>query len=329
MLNFDDINGTTIQACLDDYASDFNNLVVSNIIWDSVQDQGVRIRPYLFDRTYRITSKKNDSTAKISFGIELIQQSTLIIDDCLDHSSLRNGRPSAYKVLGYEKATSIGQIFLSDGFRLIVDGLTELGVENAVEVLAEISVVHRDIYVGQYLDLVYEKDARLTEKKVLEVIWRTTARFIQCPIVIAAMISGVSKEVLDNLREFGINLGMAYQLRDDVLDLTASSLCTGKPECGDLSECKMRFPLVLALRNANDNRRKWAISLLNRGQLTSEETEEMRRFVNQFGGVDCCIEKVGEYGGLAINSLKCLSSSMEDFSVDMQELIDMITTFDF
>jgi len=270
-----------------------------------------------------------DKIIPISAGVEMIQLSTLVIDDILDESPLRNNEPSIVAEHGWKACLSIGTIMYSLGFCLISEGIWKNhDVINGIAVVNLFSRTHADIYVGQFLDLRFEGDVTVSEDQYLDMISRTTARFIQSPLVVGAMLWDARPEAIKILERAGLSLGMAYQIRDDVIDVIGDSECTGKPVGGDIRRRKMRLPLIQALRELRNNEHRKLLDLLKNASLSDEASSEAIGLITESGSIDYCISKAKEYCKKATETINLLPEEFADLKNHFCVVAGWISSFE-
>lgn len=196
----------------------------------------------------------------IAKSFELMKASTLILDDFLDKSPLRNGIPSLYLKLGSEEAVLVAEILKSSSTITFSQALKRIKISNTD--LVKSIIVYEDAYraicLGQLEEIrslkkYFEIGKIITENEYLSIIEKTTANFIQLPLVIGSIVRKENTKNADLLREYGLNIGLAYQIRDDILDLVGDVKITGKPRGGDIKEKKMRLPIIHFLMCCNSN----------------------------------------------------------------------------
>jgi len=320
------VEGTIRDYCQAELSSQEHLLA---IIQQSLPDIGLRLRPFLLRASYEAGGDSFSSVVPIAAGIELIQLSTLIIDDVLDESPLRNNRPSVCSLHGAKQAFSAGTVMSSFGFSIIAEALDQLtGLKNKNAVIGLLAQTHADIYIGQYTDLNFERDITISENQYLEMISKTTASFIQAPLVIGAMLWDAAPNILAVLEQAGYSLGMAYQLRDDVLDIIGDSECTGKPVAGDIRQRKMRLPVIHALQWSSQQKNTRLSELLQlKRTLHDSELRDTLHILHCAGSIEYSINKIRNYCKQAGDSLRMLSNEFESLGSHLHVIAGMISSF--
>ena len=202
--------------------------------------QGKRIRPLLFVLSARLCGLEGQGAYRFSTIFELLHTASLLHDDVLDHAELRRKKPSVPQVWG-NSAAVLGGDYLYSLATIIA---SEFGNLDVIRMLSEI-VEH--MVEGQLLELFHTHDWDTTKENYLEIITAKTAVLISSACAIGPLMAGSEEPEVERLRQYGLNLGIAFQLMDDVLDYTASEAEFGKPVGKDLKEGKVTLPLIYYL----------------------------------------------------------------------------------
>ena len=205
---------------------------------------GKRLRPMLTVIAARALGYVGDSHFQLAAIIEFIHTSTLLHDDVVDESDLRRGRKTANALWGNAPSVLVGDFLYSRSFQLMV----ELDSMPVMRVLADAT---NQIAEGEVLQLLHVGNPDTTEADYLRVISRKTAVLFAAATRLSAMLAGASPKLQQDLADFGMNLGMAFQIADDVLDYTADAAALGKNLGDDLAEGKATLPVIHALSKAN------------------------------------------------------------------------------
>ncbi len=202
---------------------------------------GKRIRPLLVLLTAKAFEHQKQQHIDLAAAIELIHTATLLHDDVVDNSTLRRGRKTANMVWGNEASVLVGDFLYSRAFQLIVklQNLEIMNIfSNATNLIAE----------GEVLQLINCHDPDVTEQSYFEVIQRKTAKLFEVATQIGTALSNHSLQHMSAMQQYGMQLGIAYQLIDDALDYQSPAEQTGKNMGNDLAEGKPTLPLIHAMR---------------------------------------------------------------------------------
>jgi octaprenyl-diphosphate synthase len=205
---------------------------------------GKRLRPALVLLAANAFGAQGSAKHELAAVIEFIHTATLLHDDVVDESSLRRGRKTANAEFGNAASVLVGDFLYSRAFQMIVDA----GSLRVMKVLADATNV---IAEGEVLQLLNVHDADTDEEQYLRVIRYKTAKLFEAATQVGAIIGGASPEIELALAEYGMHLGTAFQLIDDVLDYSGNLLETGKNLGDDLAEGKPTLPLIYVMRAGN------------------------------------------------------------------------------
>jgi octaprenyl-diphosphate synthase len=222
---------------------------------------GKRLRPALVILAARACGYTGRAHYTFAAIVEMIHTATLLHDDVVDESTLRRGLPTANATFGNSAAVLVGDFLYSRAFQLMVSAGTIRILEilsNATNVIAE----------GEVMQLMNSGDPALDETKCLAVIRRKTAKLFEASAQLGAVLGGASPELEDALARYGMHLGTAFQLVDDVLDYSGDLAAIGKNLGDDLAEGKMTMPLIRAMAVGSAEDAALIRDAVTRGRLT-------------------------------------------------------------
>lgn len=206
---------------------------------------GKRIRPVLAVMAYNLYKDDIEKSIPIALGIEIFHNFTLLHDDLMDRADKRRGKPTVHIKWNDNTAVLSGDAMLIESYKEIAktDPLC------LPEVLSLFSTTATEICCGQQLDMEFEKRLDVSIAEYLEMIRLKTAVLLGCALKCGAVAAGASKEDADHLYNFGINIGLAFQLMDDLLDVYGDPLTFGKKVGGDILCNKKTFLQITALQH--------------------------------------------------------------------------------
>lgn len=214
--------------------------IIEEIGRHSLLGKGKRIRPLLFILSSRLCGYSEENIYHISTMFEYVHCASLLHDDVMDNAVMRRNKPSASHIWGNSAAVLTGDYLSSKA--------TEIALEtNNMELFKVATDISRRMIEGQFLELINTDNWNISKSDYMEIIASKTAELMSAACSCGAIISGTKKENRENLRKFGLNLGMAFQLVDDLLDYSSSEDKFGKPVCKDLKEGKTTLPLIYAI----------------------------------------------------------------------------------
>jgi len=209
-----------------------------------INSGGKRLRPILLLLSARAFGYQGYNHIPLAAVVEFIHTATLLHDDVVDASDMRRGRDTANAIWGNEASVLVGDFLYSRAFQMMV----EVGSMSVMDILASSTNV---IAEGEVMQLMNCHEPNTTEETYLEVIRYKTAKLFEAASKLGAVISGRTDEEIDALSRYGMHLGTAFQLIDDVLDYSHSSEDIGKNVGDDLAEGKPTLPLIYVMRHGN------------------------------------------------------------------------------
>jgi octaprenyl-diphosphate synthase len=263
---------------------------------------GKRLRPALvLLAANAFGGEPHHARHELAAVIEFIHTATLLHDDVVDESSLRRGRKTANAEFGNAASVLVGDFLYSRAFQMIV----EAGSLRVMKVLADATNV---IAEGEVLQLLNVHDPDTDEEKYLTVIRYKTAKLFEAATQVGAIIGGASAEVERALAEYGMHLGTAFQLIDDVLDYSGDFHETGKNLGDDLAEGKPTLPLIYAMRAGNDAERSLIRHAIEHGG--KADLEGVVTAIRRVGALDYAREAARAEAATATERLALLPDSV-------------------
>jgi len=274
--------------------------LVNSISRYIVNSGGKRLRPLLVLLAARACGYDGDKHMHAAVIIEFIHTATLLHDDVVDESDMRRGHETANNVFGNQASVLVGDFLYSRSFQLMV----KVGHMRIMDVLADAT---NTIAEGEVLQLMNCNNPDTTEKQYMEVIYRKTAKLFEAGMLIGGILAGQTSTVEDALKEYGRQLGCAFQLIDDALDYGSSAGDIGKNVGDDLAEGKPTLPLIHALKNAAPDEQLIIRTAIEEGGL--EQIESIVHTVRKTGALAYTARKAQEAADLAIASLENVPDS--------------------
>lgn len=274
-----------------------------------IESGGKRLRPLLVLLAARACGYTGTEHVRLATILEFIHTATLLHDDVVDASTLRRGRHTANTLWGNEASVLVGDFLYSRAFQLMV----KIPCPRVMEVMANTTNL---IAEGEVLQLIHAREKTISETVYFDVIRRKTAVLFSAGTELAADLSH-QPELENALAQFGLNLGMAYQLIDDVLDYTGLENCTGKHLGADVQTGKITFPMIYLLQQVDATKKSAILELLH-----TKNTEGFAQLLNFFGTTNAFAytKKIAEtYAAKAEVLLECLPKS-----IYQQALVDLV-----
>ena len=257
---------------------------------------GKRLRPMLTLASARLCGHQGSRHIGLATCVEFIHTATLLHDDVVDDSELRRGHASANTVWGNQASVLVGDFLFSRAFELMVE-------DGSIEVLAILSRASSVIAEGEVMQLLTTCDTATTEEQYLAVIGSKTAQLFAAACRIGGVVAERSPAEVSALDAYGMNLGIAFQRVDDVLDYSAKQATLGKTIGDDFREGKMTLPVVLALARATDAERGFWQRTLEELRQEEGDLERAAAILTDRGALDDAMARARAYGHRAASAL--------------------------
>ncbi|MFH0987048.1 MAG: polyprenyl synthetase family protein [Candidatus Micrarchaeota archaeon] len=279
--------------------------------------KGKYLRPTLLILTAEAMGVLEKKTIKTAAAMQLSEDWILTHDDIQDASLERRGGPSLHRMYGFEMAINAGDALHVMMNRILRDNEKVLGVEKTFEIMDEFYNILDRVTLGQTTEMKWSNDNKtdITEEDCLFIIdGKTVTYTIAGPMRLGAILAGATKKQLDIITEFGTALGRAFQIRDDVLDLTSDFEGLKKQVGNDLVEGKRTVMLAHFLKNAGPAEKKFVISYLDRKRekRTFEEAGEIIKMMNECGSIKYAQKRAEEFAGRAFKILETKMSFLKE-----------------
>ena len=256
-------------------------------------------------------------------ALELVHNFSLIHDDIQDGDEERRHRPTVWSIWGNAQGINAGDSMRGLATLTLVNGSRCYPKEKLVAALAGLEQACLEMIEGQYLDISFEERTGTTTDQYLDMISRKTGALIECSFYLGALIGTDSPEVVQSFKQCGRELGLVFQIRDDVLGVWGKEETTGKPVASDLRRKKMCLPLVYALHECSGEDQKVVQSLFLTGEPGEEKVNEVLGVLDRLGAQEYCQSLAAEQGEKALSRVDSMGIS----SSTRGELEELATFF--
>ena len=265
---------------------------------------GKRVRPAVLLMAARLGGYAGEQAVNYASVVEFIHTATLVHDDIIDDADLRRGKLAVHSRWGNDITVLLGDYLYikSMGMALSYDSL------DLVRLLCDVTL---RMIEGELYQLTKAGDVDISEDEHFKIIRRKTAYLFGGCAEIGGMLGDVSPEQRTALREYGLNLGVAFQLVDDLLDYTADKTALGKPIGGDLREGKVTLPAILLLQRDSGRSRELVKSLLAGQSVTPESWQELQGLLHEHQAIEHAYDRAVEYASKAKTYLEVFPRSSE------------------
>lgn len=272
--------------------------LLNRITYYVVNRKGKQMRPMFVFLIAKMCNdgKVNERTYRGASVIELIHTATLVHDDVVDDSNQRRGFFSINALWKNKIAVLVGDYLLSKGLLLSIDN-------DDFDLLRIISVAVREMSEGELLQIEKARQLDITEKVYFDIIRQKTATLIAACCAMGAQSVNASAKEVENLRNFGELIGIAFQIKDDLFDYGEAQI--GKPTGIDIKEKKMTLPLIYAINKASKKERDWLINSVKNHNKDKSRVKKVIEKVKELGGLDYAMNEMKKYQEQA---LKLISS---------------------
>lgn len=261
-----------------------------------IDSGGKRLRPMLTLAAARLFDEALGAEIKFAAAVEFMHNATLLHDDVVDESNMRRGKPAARMVWGNQASVLVGDFLLGQAFLMMV----ETGSLDALEVLSRAAAI---IAEGEVFQLAKTGDVATTPDEYDRVIRAKTATLFAAATEVGAMAGGADDAARTAMQTYGLELGRAFQLVDDVLDYGGSTGVLGKNAGDDLREGKMTLPVILALGQATPVERELITSALGNADADAETFGKVLAILNKYDALDATLETANGYVETAQSAL--------------------------
>ena len=287
-----------IQKDLDDFIDLFQNTLthedgmLGSALAHIRQRGGKRMRPILMMLMARNFGTVSDVTQHSAVGLELLHTASLVHDDVVDESSERRGQASVNATYNNKVAVLVGDYILSTALLHV----SYTGHQRIIEYLAELG---RTLAAGEILQLSNIQNQVISEDVYYDVIKQKTAALFEACAAIGAMSGGATEEQMQKARQFGQNLGIMFQIRDDIFDYFDSKEI-GKPTGNDMTEGKLTLPVIYALNTTDFESMQTLARKVKSGTVNQDEIAVLVEFTKQQGGIEYAEQKMAEFSKICM-----------------------------
>ncbi|MBN1849346.1 MAG: polyprenyl synthetase family protein [Deltaproteobacteria bacterium] len=286
-----------IQQCFETRVS-----IIEDIGKHSLFNEGKRLRPLLFVLSCDLCGYDKEDVYRLSAIFEFVHTASLLHDDVMDNAEIRRNRPSASHLWGNPAAVMAGDYLSS------LSGSIAIRTNNLAFLKALIETGTK-MSEGQALELVHTRKWDIKEDVYMDIIISKTASLMSAACLCAGIIGGINDQGLKDLSRFGLNLGIAFQLIDDLLDYISTEKTIGKPVGKDLREGKITLPLIYAFPDLEHEKQNEIRDILEKDYASNEEYGRIITYVRNSDAIDKVRTEAMRYKEMASDSLNAFHDS--------------------
>jgi octaprenyl-diphosphate synthase len=293
-----------------------SDIPLLNIILNYIlRRKGKQMRPLLVFLTAKLNGNIGEPTFLAATFIELLHTASLVHDDVVDDAPIRRGVLSINALWNSKIAVLVGDYMLSKGMLISVEN-------NRFDMLEIVSEAVKSMSEGELLQLQKARKLNLTEEDYFRIIISKTAALISACTACGAKSVTEDAETIQLMKDFGENIGIAFQIRDDLLDYEGTGL-TGKTVGNDIKEKKITLPLIYALAQSANSKKRHILGIVKNKKKTKAEIDEVITFVSESGGMDYAELKMNQYRDKALAILDSYPDS--DVKDSLREFVQYTT----
>jgi octaprenyl-diphosphate synthase len=263
---------------------------------------GKRIRPLLMILSARLCGYNGNYDKTLSVVFEYLHAATLLHDDVVDDADVRRGNPVAHSIWGTPATVLVGDFLLARSIAIAAE-------TDSVPIIGVLADTTAQMSEGEIHQLLHKGDLSVSETDYMEVISKKTAYLIRAACQVGALLAEAQEEQVQALAEYGYQLGIAFQMADDLLDYTADTKVIGKPVGTDLKEGKLTMPIIYALNRATGEDRRRLEIIIQDPDIREEDFEAVLELIKKYDGVEYTRERAQEHIEKAKACLKIFSAS--------------------
>jgi len=288
------------------------NIILNYIL----RRKGKQMRPLLVFLTARLNGIIGEPTYVAATFIELLHTASLVHDDVVDDAHERRGALSINALWNSKIAVLVGDYMLSKGMLISVE-------KNRFDMLEIVSEAVKSMSEGELLQLQKSRKLNIKEEDYFRIIMCKTAALLSACTACGARSVSEDVGAIQLMKEFGENIGIAFQIRDDILDYEGTGL-TGKTVGNDIKEKKITLPLIYALEQSPTSKKKHILGIVKNRKKTRAEIYEVISFVTDYGGIEYAELKMNQYRDKALAILDSYPDS--DVKESMKEFVHYTTS---
>ena len=267
-----------------------------------IQSGGKRLRPLLTIASSGLFNYSGDRHIKLAACIELIHNATLLHDDVIDKADVRRGKKTNNNIWGNKNSILTGDYLLSRCFEIMVE-------DGSLEVLKLLSSVSSEIAQGEILQLQHEKDIETLEKTYLEIVEAKTSSLFAAAMRVGGCINEKSKNEKEALTSYGLNLGICFQITDDILDYYSDKIAFGKIIGNDFFEGKVTLPIIMLYQKSSGEERIELKKMFDRDKRTKEELAYTLNLMTKYQVITACKKRADHFSSVSADSLAIFPES--------------------
>ncbi|MEK0319710.1 MAG: polyprenyl synthetase family protein [Nitrosopumilus sp.] len=281
---------------------------------------GKRLRPYMVSKSCQILGGKVSNAIPAASAIEMVHNFTLVHDDIMDNDEIRHGVSTVHKKFGMAVAILAGDVLFSKAFQIISE--SKLSANATTKLVSRLAKACVDVCEGQLLDVKMANEKKIpTQSEYITMICKKTAALFDVSCAMGAICATNKSNDIVNLSSFGRNLGIAFQITDDLIGVMGDPKITKKPVGNDLREGKKSLPILMAIKSAKGKNKKIILKAFGNSKATRKDLNKAVEVIRSLGIEENVRKQALKYAEKAEKSLSKYSDASK---TDLIELLDFV-----
>lgn len=281
---------------------------------------GKRLRPHMVIKSCQMLGGNITIAIPAAGAVEMIHNFTLIHDDIMDNDEIRHNVPTVHKKFGIPNAILAGDVLFSKAYQIISD--SKLSNNAKIRLVSKLAKACVDVCEGQVLDVKMAESKKIpSEKEYIEMIEKKTAALFDVSCSMGAICATVNQKDISNLSDFGKNLGIAFQITDDLIGVLGNTKITKKPVGNDIREGKKSLPILMAMKLAKGNDKKIILKVFGNPKASKNDLKNAVNVIRSLGIEDDVRKKALKFAEL---SKKSLSKYPGSAKIELIQLLDFV-----
>jgi geranylgeranyl diphosphate synthase type I len=269
---------------------------------------GKRLRPYMVMKSCEMFGGKTKNAINAASAIEMVHNFTLVHDDIMDNDEMRHGVTTVHKKFGMPIAILAGDVLFSKAYQVVSS--TNLSSSSVIELVSRLAKSCVDVCEGQLLDISMANSEKIpSQSQYIKMIEKKTAALFEVSCAMGAICANAKRKDVSNLSSFGKNLGIAFQITDDLIGVLGDSKITKKPVGNDLREGKKSLPILLAINRAKSENKEIILKAFGNSFATQDDIEKALKIIRRLKIEKTVRHQAQSYAQRAKKSLQSYSGS--------------------
>ena len=272
---------------------------------------GKRLRPYMVMKSCEMLGGKTKNAINAASAIEMVHNFTLVHDDIMDNDEMRHGVTTVHKKFGMPIAILAGDVLFSKAYQVVSS--TNLPSNSVIELVSRLAKSCVDVCEGQLLDISMANSEKIpSQSQYIKMIEKKTAALFEVSCAMGAICANAKRKDVSNLSSFGKNLGIAFQITDDLIGVLGDSKITKKPVGNDLREGKKSLPILLAINHANGENKEIILKAFGNSFATQDDIEKALKIIRRLKIEKTVRRQAQSYAQRAKKSIQSYSGSAKN-----------------